>query len=33
VPANAPVVQPDWASIAKQRTTVLADYQRIFGGG
>jgi iron(III) transport system substrate-binding protein len=33
VPANAPVVQPDWASIAQQRTTVLADYQRVFGGG
>jgi iron(III) transport system substrate-binding protein len=33
VPANSPVVQPDWASIAKQRTTVLADYQRVFGSG
>jgi len=33
VPANAPVVQPDWASIAKQRSTVLADYQHVFGGG
>jgi iron(III) transport system substrate-binding protein len=33
VPANAPVVQPDWAAIAQQRTTVLADYQRVFGGG
>ena len=33
VPANAPVVQPDWASIATQRATVLADYQRVFAGG
>jgi iron(III) transport system substrate-binding protein len=33
VPANAPVVQPDWASIARQRTAVLADYQRVFAGG
>jgi iron(III) transport system substrate-binding protein len=33
VPANAPVVQPDWASIARQRTAVLADYRRVFTGG
>jgi len=33
VPANAPVVQPDWASIAKQRTAMLADYRHVFGGG
>lgn len=32
VPANAPIVQPDWASIARQRATVLADYRHVFGG-
>jgi iron(III) transport system substrate-binding protein len=33
VPANAPVVEPDWASITAQRGAVLADYQRVFPGG
>jgi iron(III) transport system substrate-binding protein len=32
VPANAPVVQPDWPSIAAQRTSMLAEYQRVFAG-
>jgi iron(III) transport system substrate-binding protein len=32
VPAGAPVVSPDWASIGKNRDTVLADYRKVFGG-
>jgi iron(III) transport system substrate-binding protein len=32
IPAGAPVVSPDWASIGKDKAAVLADYQHIFGG-
>ena len=32
VPAHAPVVQPDWSTIAAQRTSMLAEYQRVFAG-
>jgi len=32
VPADAPVVQPDWSTIAAQRTSMLADYQQVFAG-
>jgi iron(III) transport system substrate-binding protein len=32
VPADAPVVQPDWPAIAAQRARILAEYQRLFAG-
>jgi iron(III) transport system substrate-binding protein len=32
VPAGAPVVFPDWATIAQSRDTVLSGYQQLFGG-
>jgi len=32
IPANAPIVFPDWPSIADQRDQLLADYQQVFGG-
>ncbi|WP_222263273.1 extracellular solute-binding protein [Modestobacter marinus] len=32
VPAGAPVVHPDWTSIAADRDAVLGGYQRVFGG-
>jgi iron(III) transport system substrate-binding protein len=32
VPAGAPVVSPDWASIGTNRDAVLADYRKVFGG-
>jgi len=32
VPDGAPVVYPDWASIAQDQRTLLGDYQKIFGG-
>jgi iron(III) transport system substrate-binding protein len=32
IPAGAPVVSPDWASIAKDKATVLAEYEQVFGG-
>lgn len=31
-PAHAPVVYPDWSSLASQKDTLLKRYQRIFGG-
>ena len=32
VPADAPVVQPDWPTIGSRRDALLADYQQLFGG-
>jgi iron(III) transport system substrate-binding protein len=32
IPADAPVVSPDWATIGQDRDAVLADYQQVFGG-
>jgi iron(III) transport system substrate-binding protein len=32
VPAGAPVVAPDWVAIAKDKDTILHDYQQVFGG-
>lgn len=31
-PKNAPVVQPDWATVASAKTQLLSDYAKIFGG-
>jgi len=32
VPADAPVVYPDWPQITADKDTLLSDYQQIFGG-
>lgn len=32
LPADAPVVFPDWAGIAADKDDLLSDYQQIFGG-
>ncbi len=32
VPADAPVVYPDWPTITEDKDALLADYQKIFGG-
>jgi iron(III) transport system substrate-binding protein len=32
VPSGAPVVTPDWASIAAGQEQMLAEYQQVFGG-
>jgi iron(III) transport system substrate-binding protein len=32
VPADAPVVAPDWAAIGADQDAILADYQQVFGG-
>jgi iron(III) transport system substrate-binding protein len=32
IPAGAPTVSPDWASIAEDKDAVLSEYQQIFGG-
>ena len=31
-PACAPVVSPDWATVAAERDAVLDEYQQVFGG-
>lgn len=32
IPAGAPIVYPDWATIGAQRDSLLSDYQQLFGG-
>jgi iron(III) transport system substrate-binding protein len=32
VPAGAPVVSPDWSTLAGNRDQILRDYQQVFGG-
>lgn len=32
IPADAPIVYPDWATIAGQKDSLLGDYQQLFGG-
>jgi iron(III) transport system substrate-binding protein len=32
VPAGAPVVAPDWATIGADRDDILGEYQQVFGG-
>nr|MBA2768487.1 extracellular solute-binding protein [Sporichthyaceae bacterium] len=32
IPADAPVVYPDWPAITADKDALLADYQQIFGG-
>ncbi len=32
IPANAPVVYPDWSQISANKDALLSDYQQIFGG-
>jgi len=32
IPANAPIVLPEWSTIATDRDALLGDYQQIFGG-
>jgi iron(III) transport system substrate-binding protein len=32
VPDGAPVVSPDWATIAADKDAILSDYQQVFGG-
>jgi iron(III) transport system substrate-binding protein len=32
VPSGAPVVTPDWASVAAGQEQMLAEYQQVFGG-
>lgn len=32
LPQNAPIVHPDWPMIAANHSSILADYQRVFGG-
>ncbi len=31
IPADAPIVFPDWSALADQKDSLLADYQQIFG--
>lgn len=31
IPQNAPIVFPDWAALADEKDSLLADYQEIFG--
>jgi iron(III) transport system substrate-binding protein len=31
-PSDAPVVEPDWTTIASTRDTILGQYQQVFGG-
>ncbi len=32
IPADAPVVYPDWPTITENKDALLSDYQKIFGG-
>ncbi len=32
IPADAPVVNPDWPTITADKDALLTDYQQIFGG-
>jgi hypothetical protein len=32
MPEAAPIVHPDWQSLASQKATLLSDYAKIFGG-
>ncbi|CCG03925.1 extracellular solute-binding protein [Blastococcus saxobsidens] len=32
IPANAPIVFPDWAAIGDDKDAILSEYQQVFGG-
>ena len=32
IPDGAPTVAPDWAAIAQQKDSILAEYAQVFGG-